>query len=1030
MVAEHGRPRVAERIVDVLVPPIMEEIAKVVKTALQEQISERIRKQIMDVCMLQVVEQVTEVLETSSRDQTLQCTAEQILDVPAPEMVNQLVAVLKTLSQDRIQQRNVERIVDVPVPQAVEELAEVFKVYSRDRIQQRSVEQTIDARDASLAEMIVHVPVIQTPEKAQQVVNTSVQHVVDTVEVEMPKIIEQTVQKPIIQEKTKQVTKHIDVPRVQFLDKADDMPVVVQRQVSMAQTVQKTMEVPPSQFIYKVVDTPVVAQLRQTDQVVDAPVVSVAQAPHVPCSGAVQTVQKTAETSDSLGIAPEHQVAETAKIPQLLSDAQCSQVQAVEQTVEIPLLQIVKKTVEIPEIQTVRGTQTSESLGTAPARQVIEIEAPLPTESASSIFPVVVGEHVALAPAVTHGHAAPVVVYMTPAPIVACAAPVTTMTAAPTVFPTATMRGDCSQEMTAAGSYRYSRTSCAFCCGVDTPCDMPVAMPRQTPVIQRAQKMVGTTSIQFIDRVVDVPVMAQRPVPSVQRVQKIVEIPQIQCRRDRSVPQIAEQIVEAPRIVPREFILSPCKDDTDGDHRLAPQKRKLSIEIESAESADGRSDSERGLVQEGESTLEVDETREKSAADEGKDLDLLPVAPNMEAGGSHLQATAEEERIVDWTQDLREIRRMVEFLVRRERKLDVKADVAVRRLARLEREHSQQEDEEREASLPDALADRTKVVKLVVDKWFVDKGFGFGKVPTGEVIFIHASVVHGAEVLMIGTDAWVQVVRDDARAQGGYRACKAWGHAAWKEERDKERATKVTEQVRRAAALTAELAAQSEKEVSEVCSHPPGLRDDAAVVAPQSTCSLSHVASNPLQTSQGFLSFSGKFRERQPRSDTRAQEASALADETLKFFIKATDKDETANRSRFTGMKLENLRRERDRWKTRAEEKQRLQDKKDEAWEFFRRQGGMRTRTREDFEQQFKQKVHASGLYRASQEEQERQLQEWTEELQKLAQKQERKLEARERTEMGQEDANSQWRRSWDKALEQAALSPYLSAAH
>ena len=139
---------------------------------------------------------------------------------------------------------------------------------------------------------------------------------------------------------------------------------------------------------------------------------------------------------------------------------------------------------------------------------------------------------------------------------------------------------------------------------------------------------------------------------------------------------------------------------------------------------------------------------------------------------------------MDWTQDLREIHRMVDFLVRRERKLDMKADVAVRRLARLEQEHSQLKDEEREASLPDALADRTKVVKLVVDKWFIDKGFNFGKVPTGEVIFIHASVVRGAEVLMIGTDAWVQVVRDDARAQEGYRACRAWGHAAWKEERE------------------------------------------------------------------------------------------------------------------------------------------------------------------------------------------------------------------------------------------------------
>ena len=55
---------------------------------------------------------------------------------------------------------------------------------------------------------------------------------------------------------------------------------------------------------------------------------------------------------------------------------------------------------------------------------------------------------------------------------------------------------------------------------------------------------------------------------------------------------------------------------------------------------------------------------------------------------------------------------------------------------------------------------------MLVDKWFVDKGYGFGKALTGEVVFIHASAVQGAEVLTIGTDAWVQVVNDDARAQG------------------------------------------------------------------------------------------------------------------------------------------------------------------------------------------------------------------------------------------------------------------------
>ena len=226
MVAELTRPYVAERIVDVLVPPIMEDIVKV-KTVLQEQISERIRKQMVDVCVSQVVEQVTEVPKTSSRDRSLQCTTEQILDVPVPEMVKQLVEVPKTVLQDRIQQRTVEQIVDVPFPQAVEELAEAFRVFSQDRIQQRTVEQTIDTPATSLAEMIVEVPVIQTQGKTPQGVNTHVQHVVNTVEVERPKIIKQMVQKPIIQEKINQVTEHIEVPQLQFLSRVADMPVVV-----------------------------------------------------------------------------------------------------------------------------------------------------------------------------------------------------------------------------------------------------------------------------------------------------------------------------------------------------------------------------------------------------------------------------------------------------------------------------------------------------------------------------------------------------------------------------------------------------------------------------------------------------------------------------------------------------------------------------------------------------------------------------------------------------------------------------------
>ena len=85
--------------------------------------------------------------------------------------------------------------------------------------------------------------------------------------------------------------------------------------------------------------------------------------------------------------------------------------------------------------------------------------------------------------------------------------------------------------------------------------------------------------------------------------------------------------------------------------------------------------------------------------------------------------------------------------------------------------------------------------------------------------------MQGAEVLTIGTDAWMQVVNDDARAQGVYRARTAWGRDGWKAERDKEKANKVARQVRRAEALTAEFAAQSEKKSALVCHQPPGLSE-------------------------------------------------------------------------------------------------------------------------------------------------------------------------------------------------------------
>ena len=475
--------------------------------------------------------------------------------------------------------------------------------------------------------------------------------------------------------------------------------------------------------------------------------------------------------------------------------------------------------------------------------------------------------------------------------------------------------------------------------------------------------------------------VAHRQVPLIQRVQKMVEVPQV---------QFIDKVVDIP---------------------VFSEKRPEQAEHEE------------------------DETDAQVPGSE-----LVQVTPNMGAGGSHPQATMDQ----GWDKELREIRRMIEFLVNPERKLDIKTDVAARRLERLERESSQFEDEEREASLEEALADHAKVVKLTVDKWFVDKGFGFGRAPTGEVVFIHASVVQGAEVLVVGTEAWTQVVRDHARAEGGYRARKARGQRAWREEKDRERASRAAQQVRRAAALTAELAVQSENKVFDVCSHPPGPSDEALVTdsshlvndsppcsppsldMSETPASTLPVTTNPLQGAR-VSHLAGSFRAPRPRSITRAQYNTAVLEETLKLFVEATGKDDASMRQQLVNKRPAELLRDRELWKTRVEEKRRFQVKKREAWEFFRRMPSSRPKEQEEFEEEFKRKM-MTGYSSGSTEGREKYLDEWTVELQKKALEEDRRLEARERAKMG-EESSSRRRTEWERILERPVLSPFLRAA-
>ena len=243
----------------------------------------------------------------------------------------------------------------------------------------------------------------------------------------------------------------------------------------------------------------------------------------------------------------------------------------------------------------------------------------------------------------------------------------------------------------------------------------------------------------------------------------------------------------------------------------------------------------------------------------------------------------------------------------------------------------------------------------------------------------------------------------------------------------------MAQQVRRAAALTAELAVQSEKKTAAVCDQPPGLDELAGHIEapnmgaggshPQATMmpdpwatynlpSANSEVSSPAPLNQGSFVFPGKARGARPRSTTRAQNNAAMLEETLSLFVEATGKDEASMRQQLMNKRPEELQRDRELWKTRVEGKQRFQMKKKEAWEFFRRLPSFSPKKQEDFDEKFKQKV-MTGYYSGSIEGQEKYLDEWMVELRKKALEEDRRLEARERTKMGEEDFCSRRRTEW-----------------
>ena len=83
--------------------------------------------------------------------------------------------------------------------------------------------------------------------------------------------------------------------------------------------------------------------------------------------------------------------------------------------------------------------------------------------------------------------------------------------------------------------------------------------------------------------------------------------------------------------------------------------------------------------------------------------------------------------------------------------------------------------------------------------------------------------------------------------------------------------------------------------------------------------------------------------------------------EALDFYVKATGRDGTQKREERVNMSPGELRRSLERWQARAKEVQRLQDKKEHAWNLYSRVPNFRRKKKEDFEKDFEHKVVYNG---------------------------------------------------------------------
>ena len=209
-------------------------------------------------------------------------------------------------------------------------------------------------------------------------------------------------------------------------------------------------------------------------------------------------------------------------------------------------------------------------------------------------------------------------------------------------------------------------------------------------------------------------------------------------------------------------------------------------------------------------------------------------------------------------------------------------------------------------------------------------------------------LTRSAKLLSEDWSAWRRRDEETLNAEDEVNLEQAPGRKAWTDERDKEKANKVAQQVRRAASLTAELTVQSEEKLNKVCEQPPGLHDDR------------------------------NFAQQQPPPVAQPQYPTAAVENTNPSVTRIGVK---------VGSRSARLRTpKRGPWQARAEADRRLKDEKDLVWEVYKSQWDMKSREklfyaeekglkqREEFEKEFTQRVSNTLVTLKA-------LQEWTHEL-------------------------------------------------